>query len=78
MMTDAQLGSVAPRESIVEERMWRQGVEMVSRVNYTHLARVRSLRGIMPDELIGRRAWFRPLEWRTSRRGRAGQVALVS
>ena len=28
-------------DEIVEERIWRGGVEIVSRVNWTHIARVR-------------------------------------
>jgi hypothetical protein len=48
----------AIRQDIVEERTWRQGVEIVSHVNYSLLAQLRSFRGLMPDELPGVRAWY--------------------
>lgn len=38
------------REEIVEERIWRAGVEMVSRVNWSHIARVRRSLGVVADE----------------------------
>lgn len=38
------------REEIVEERIWRAGVEMVSRVNWSQIARVRRSLGVVADE----------------------------
>ena len=39
------------RDEIVETRTWRSGVEIVTRVNWSHIARVRSVLGIAGDEL---------------------------
>jgi hypothetical protein len=34
-------------DEIVEERSWRSGVEVISRVNWSHIARVRRALGII-------------------------------
>ena len=34
-------------EEIVEDRVWRHGVEIVSRINWTHVARLRRSLGVM-------------------------------
>jgi hypothetical protein len=34
-------------DEIVEERVWRSGVEVISRVNWSHIARVRSALGMI-------------------------------
>jgi hypothetical protein len=39
------------QDEIVEERTWRSGVEVVSRVNWSHLARVRRSLGLMTGPL---------------------------
>ncbi len=47
------------RDEIVETRTWRSGVEIVTRVNWSHIARVRSVLGIAGDE-VGRGAFVQP------------------
>ena len=47
-------------EHVVVERAWRRGVEIVSRVNYSQWARVRSRLALMPDDMIGRSGWSGP------------------
>jgi hypothetical protein len=37
------------RASVVEDRTWCRGIEIVSHVNYDQLARVRVALGVMPD-----------------------------
>lgn len=44
-------------EEIVEDRVWRHGVEIVSRVNWTHVARLRRSLGVVDG-----RAGENPLE----------------
>jgi hypothetical protein len=39
-------------DEIVEDRVWRNGVEIVSHVNWSHLARVRRSLGLI-GEVIG-------------------------
>ena len=66
------------RECVVEERIWACGVEIVSRVNYSQLARVRSFQGLMPDQLGGTAEWWGPIRRRLpSRRRSVETVALV-
>ena len=36
-------------DEVVEDRTWRSGVEMVSRVNWSHVARVRRSLGLSCD-----------------------------
>ena len=38
-------------DEIVVERTWRSGVEIVSRVNWSHIARVRGALGLVGDSL---------------------------
>jgi hypothetical protein len=45
----------APRECIVEERTSTHGIDVVSRVNYSQLARVSRSRGLLPDAPAPRR-----------------------
>ena len=40
---------VVRRASVVEDRTWRRGIEIISHVNYDQLARVRVALGVMPD-----------------------------
>ena len=40
-------------DEIVEDRVWRSGVEIVSRVNWTHVAKVRRSLGVV-DGASGR------------------------
>jgi hypothetical protein len=37
-------------DEIVETRTWRSGTEMVTRVNWSHIARVRRALGLCGDE----------------------------
>lgn len=41
---------MARGDEIVESRVWRGGVEVVSRVNWSHVARVRQALGLAGDE----------------------------
>jgi hypothetical protein len=43
------LDPVVRRASVVEDRTWRRGIEIISHVNYDQLARVRVALGVMPD-----------------------------
>ena len=62
------------RDQIVEERQWRHGVEMISHVNHSHVARVRTALGIAVGwirslgEMRAARAKILPL--RTAKRRR--------
>ena len=38
-------------DEIVVDRTWRSGVEIVSRVNWSHIARVRGALGLLGDSL---------------------------
>ena len=38
------------QDEIVETRTWRTGTEMVTRVNWSHIARVRRALGVAGDE----------------------------
>ena len=50
----------ACREIIVEDRTWKHGIEIVSHVNYSQLARVRRGRGLPPDALPIGQGWSKP------------------
>lgn len=39
------------KDEVVETRTWRSGVEIVARVNWSQIARVRSALGLAGDEL---------------------------
>jgi hypothetical protein len=39
-------------DEIVETRTWRSGTEIVARVNWSHIARVRRALGVAGDEYI--------------------------
>ena len=44
------------QDEVIEERIWRGRVEIVSRVNWTQIARVRSVLGVTDEVLTG--AWL--------------------
>jgi hypothetical protein len=37
-------------DEVVETRTWRSGVEIVARINWSHIARVRRVLGVAGDE----------------------------
>ena len=39
------------RDEVVETRTWSSGVEIVARINWSHIARVRSALGLAGDEI---------------------------
>lgn len=45
------MGNRYQRDEIVEERTWRSGVEVVSHVNWSQLARVRRCLGLMSESV---------------------------
>ena len=49
-------------ERILEERVRVRGVEILSHVNYSQLARVRLIRGQMSPEPLGREPLLRPAD----------------
>ena len=51
------------QDEIVETRTWRSGVEIIARVNWSHVARVRSALGLAGDE-VGRNDFGRLLQRR--------------
>ena len=40
------------QDEIVETRIWRSGTEIVTRVNWSHIARVRRALGFAGDEYV--------------------------
>ena len=44
MLTNSQ-------DEVVETRCWRSGVEIIARVNWSHVARVRRALGLVGDDL---------------------------
>jgi hypothetical protein len=47
------------QDEIVETRTWSGGVEIVSHINWSHIARVRRVLGVAGDE-VGRNAFVQP------------------
>ena len=55
-------------DEIVESRTWSSGVEIVARVNWSHIARVRRALGVAGEEFTSRNFGRLPQPKRESRR----------